>query len=177
MKLETERLFLRPIQIEDVATLSTLWTDPEVTRFMGGPRNYQELYKSLLEDVHARPQPKFDLWPVIEKTSRQVVGDCGIIDKEVDGSVEFELTYVLARSAWGKGYATEIATAIKDNAFKHLGLKRIIALIDPMNPASARVATKVGLLHEKDTVRPNGKTMQVFALSKDDIIASSIKEL
>lgn len=167
MKLETERLFLRPIQVADVAALATLWTDPEVTRFMGGPRNYQELYKELSEDTRIKPCPKFGLWPVIEKATRQVVGHCGIIDKEVDGVTEFELVYVLTKSTWGKGYATEIATAIKDHAFKHFDLKRIIALIDPMNPTSARVATKVGLRYEKDTVRPNGKIMQVFTLSND----------
>ena len=163
MKLETERLILRPLQAEDVAELTTLWADPEITRFMGGPRNYEEVYESLTEDARLKPPPTFDLWPVIEKTSDQIVGHCGLIDKEVDGSIEFELVYVLVGSARGKGYATEIASAIKDNAFKHHGLKRIISLIDPMNPASACVATKVGMQYEKDTIRPNKKVMQIFA--------------
>jgi len=167
MRLETERLLLRPIQAADVVALVTLWTDPEVTRFMGGPRDYQEIYKGLLEDVQVKLQPKFDLWPVIEKATRRVIGHCGILDKDVDGKTEFELTYVLTKSVWGRGYATEIATSIKDYAFKHLDLKRIIALIDPMNPVSARVATKVGLRYEKDTVRPNGKIIRVFTLSSD----------
>lgn len=168
MKLETERLFLRPLQTTDVAALASLWTDPEITQFMGGPRNYDEVYKELTEDARLKPPPAFDLWVVTEKATNQIVGHCGIIDKEVDGSNEFELIYVIARSAWGKGYATEIATAIKENAFKYLGLKRIIALINPMNPASARVAIKVGMQYEKDTIRPGGKIMQVFAMNEED---------
>ena len=164
MELETERLFLRPLQTSDIAALASLWADPEITRFMGGPRNYDEVHKDLTEDAQLQPQPKFDLWTVIEKATEQIVGHCGIIEKEVDDRDEHELVYVIAKCAWGQGYATEIASAIKDSAFEHLGLKRIIALIDPGNPASARVATKAGLQHEKDTVRPNGKTMQVFAL-------------
>lgn len=167
MELETERLFLRLIQVADVAALAALWTDPDVTRFMDGPRNYQELYKELSEDTRIKLHPKFGLWPVIEKATRQIVGHCGIIDKEVDGGTEFELVYVLIKSAWGKGYATEIVTSIKDHAFKHFDLKLVIALIDPMNPTSARVATKVGLRYEKNTVRPNGEIMQVFTLSND----------
>jgi len=169
MRLETERLYLRPLQVEDVVAITMLWTNPEITRFMGGPRNYDKVYKDLIEDAQLKPQPEFDLWVVIEKSTNQIVGHCGIIDKEVDGSSEFELIYVIARSAWEKGYATEIANAIKNNAFEYLGLKRIIALIDPMNPASARVATKVGLQYEKDTIRPSGKIMQIFATSKDSI--------
>ena len=164
MKLETERLFLRPLQTSDIATLASLWADAEITRFMGGPRNYDEVYKSLTEDAQLQPQPMFDLCPVIEKETNQIVGHCGIIEKEVDSRDEHELVYVIAKSAWGKGYATEIAGAIKDDAFEHLGLKRIIALIDPMNPASARVAVKAGLQYEKDTLRPNDRIMQVFAL-------------
>jgi hypothetical protein len=57
---------------------------------MGGPRNHQELYNELLEDTRIKPYPKFDLWPVVEKAKRQVVGHCGIIDKEVDGGPTFK---------------------------------------------------------------------------------------
>ncbi|MHA2404466.1 MAG: GNAT family N-acetyltransferase, partial [Candidatus Kariarchaeaceae archaeon] len=46
--------------------------------------------------------------------------------------------------------------------FNQLGLKRIIALIDPTNTASQHVATKVGLKYEKETVRTNGKIMRIF---------------
>jgi RimJ/RimL family protein N-acetyltransferase len=167
MIVETGRLLLRPIQDTDVTVLATLWTDPEVTRFMGGPRDYQEIHEILLGDVHAEPKPELDLWPVVEKATHRVIGHCGILDKDVDCKNEFELTYVLKKSVGGEGYATEIAICIKDYAFRHLGLNRIIALIDPMNPASARVATKVGMQYEKDTIRQTGKTMQIFALNND----------
>lgn len=167
MILETERLLLRPIQYTDVNVLASLWTDPEVTRFMGGPRDFQEIHKVLLEDVQAEIRPKFDLWPVVEKETHRVIGHCSILEKEVDGKNEFELIYMLEKSVWEKGYATEIAVCIKNHAFKQLGLNRIIALIDPMNPASARVATKVGMRYEKDVVRPTGKTMQIFVLNND----------
>jgi len=65
MKLKTERLFLRPLKVADVAVLAELWTDPEITRFMGGLRNCQELCEGLSEDVRVRPRPKFDLWHVM----------------------------------------------------------------------------------------------------------------
>ncbi len=56
------------------------------------------------------------------------------------------------RSAWGKGYATEAASAVRDFAFGMLGIKRRIAMIDPANLASIRVATKIGMKYEKEAI-------------------------
>ena len=168
MKLETDRLIIRPIQETDSASLADLWTDPDVTYYMGGPRNYKETLNSFVEDAQIKPPLKIDLWPVIEKATGQIIGHCGIIDKDVEGESEYEIVYVLAKSAWCKGFATEAATSITDYAFRQLGLKRIIALIDPNNPNSERVAIKTGLIYEKDTIRPNGKTMRIFVLNVED---------
>jgi RimJ/RimL family protein N-acetyltransferase len=169
MELETERLHLRSIRVEDVPALTAFWTDPDVTRYMGGPRNYKEVHAELMEDARLVVKPEFDLWVVIEKITGDIVGHCGIIDKDVDGIMEFELVYVIGKSSWGKGYATEISSAIRHFAFHRFGLKRIISLIDPANPASAHVATKVGLKYEKDVVRPGGKIMRLFSLNREDV--------
>jgi ribosomal-protein-alanine N-acetyltransferase len=168
MKIETDRLIIRSVQETDFEPLATLWADPDVTCYMGGPRNYEESLKILRECVQLDPQPVFDQWPVIEKRTGQVVGDCGILEKDIDGSNQYEIIYVLAKSAWGKGFATELASSLKDYAFTELGLKHVTALIDPDNAKSERVATKIGLRYEKDTVRPNGKNMRLFALNIED---------
>ena len=168
MKIETDRLMIRSIQEVDLEPLAALWADPEVTYYMGGPRNYEEILRILREDAQLNPQPAFDLWPVIEKETGQVIGHCGILEKDIDGRNQYEIVYVLAKSAWGKGFATEAATSLKDYALNQLGLKRVIALIDPDNVKSEKVATKIGLRYEKDTVRPNGKNMRLFALNIED---------
>ena len=168
MKIETDRLIIRSNQEVDLEPLAALWADPEVTYYMGGPRNYEEVLKDLREDVQLNPQPAFDLWPVIEKETGQIIGHCGILEKDIDGRNQYEIVYVLAKSAWGKGFATEVANSLKDYAVNQLGLKRITALVDPDNQKSEIVATKIGLRYEKETVRPNGKTMRLFALNIED---------
>ncbi len=168
MRLETERLLIRSLQVTDAPTLAKLWADPRVTKYMGGPRSYDDLYESFIKDAQVKLTPKIDLWPVVEKSTGQIIGHCGILDKNVDGKTEYELIYVLAKSVWGKGYATETATSIKNYAFQRLGLRRIIALIDPQNKVSELVAVKVGLHYEKDTKRPSGKKMRVFSLNMKD---------
>ena len=55
MQLETERLLLRSLQSTDILTLAALWSDSEVTRFMGGPRDYQSILKTLQEDLDQNP--------------------------------------------------------------------------------------------------------------------------
>jgi RimJ/RimL family protein N-acetyltransferase len=63
-----------------------------------------------------------------------------------------EIGYRLRRSSWGNGYATEAARAVRDYAFTVRGRKRLIALIDPSNAASLRVAEKIGMHYEKDVL-------------------------
>jgi ribosomal-protein-alanine N-acetyltransferase len=168
MKIETDRLIIKSNQEVDLEPLAALWADPEVTHYMGGPRNYEEILKILREDAQINPQPTFDLWPVIEKATGQIIGTAGILEKDIDGRSQYEIIYVLAKAAWGKGFATELASSLKDYAFDELGLKRVTALIDPDNVKSEMVATKIGFRCEKDTIRPNGKTMRLLALNIED---------
>lgn len=166
IQLETARLLLRPLQLEDAPTLALLWSDPDVTRYEGGPRKYDELIKLLEADARCTTPSDFDMLPVVEKSTGTVIGYCGLLDKAVDGKPEIELAYTFAKSAWGKGYATEMAIALKDDAFNRLGLERIISLIDPENIASQFVAQKVGMQYEKTTLRPGGRTLRVYAVSR-----------
>jgi len=163
MNLETKRLIIKPLEIADAEALSKIWTDPEVTRYMGGPRNYEEIYAEFVKDARDESPPKFDLWSVIEKTHGRLIGHCGLIDKDVEGQDEFELVYVLAKPYWGKGYATEISSSIANYAFNQLGLKRIISLIDPNNKASENVAKKIGMQYEKDILRHGDKIMRIYS--------------
>jgi RimJ/RimL family protein N-acetyltransferase len=154
------------MRVEDVDALTQLWCDPDVTRFMGGPRDYDTLHANLLKDIAEPVQPTFDLWTTVEAATGRIIGHCGIYDKEIEGVTEHEVIYVLARDAWGKGYATEAALAIKEYGFNTLGLARVIALIEPENVASERVARKAGFAFEREVVRPGGAVRKVYAASE-----------
>jgi RimJ/RimL family protein N-acetyltransferase len=66
--------------------------------------------------------------------------------------VEIEVGYRLARAFWGRGLATEAAEAVRDYAFRVLALPRLVAIIDPRNRPSIRVAEKTGLWYEKEVL-------------------------
>ena len=162
--LHTERLVLRRLHsTSEIAALLDLWTDPDVTNFMGGPRNREDLqadFEATLESPH---RDEYDLWPLLERDTLRVIGHCGLLHKDVDGAAEIEVVYVIARSEWGEGYASEIAQALVQHAFRKLGLTRLVALIDPGNVASERVAGKIGMRFERDVVRPGGAIRRVYA--------------
>ncbi len=167
MRVETDRLLLRPVEASDAAALLAMWSDPDVTRYMGGPRDPERVRQAIEEEARTGAPYPMGLWPVVEKASGRVIGDCGLLEKEVGGRVEVELVYVFAADSWGKGYATEAASAVRDYAFHSLRLIRIIALINPDNVASARVAEKAGLTFERETLRPSGTVRRLFSMHAD----------
>jgi RimJ/RimL family protein N-acetyltransferase len=160
---ETGRLIIRPLTEVDVPVIASLWADERVTRFMGGPREFEKVSASLRDDLNAPPL-RLDLWPVVEKSTGKVVGHCGLLPKTVDGIEQVELVYVIAAGSWGCGYATEAALALRDHALRSLRIPRLISLIDPANTASERVALKAGMKFDAETIRPGGKAMRVYAL-------------
>ncbi|MFN2236292.1 MAG: GNAT family N-acetyltransferase; N-acetyltransferase, partial [Anaerolineales bacterium] len=162
--LQTKRLRLRRLQSSDVEALIELWSDPEVTKHLGGPRDRGKLEKIFEEEVKNPFAEQYDLWPVEEKQLKEVIGDCGLLAKEVDGREEIELVYVFKAPAWGKGYATEIGQALVQYAFEELQLGRVIALIEPENEASERVALKIGMNFEKEVIRPGGAKRKVYVI-------------
>ena len=165
--LETPRLRLRPQKPADLSFLVGLWSDPEVTRFMGGPRDPEELARSFQQVALDPGADKFDLWPVEERQSGRLVGHCGLLEKQVEGRGEIELVYLIAVPDWGRGLATEIAAALRDRAFGPLGLDRLIALIHPENLASERVALRVGMRLEREIIRPGGNRRKLYVLEAE----------
>lgn len=166
--LQTERLYLRRLQNSDISALIDLWCDPDVTEHLGGPRDRVKLKTIFEEDAENPFAYEYDLWPVAEKQTNEVIGHCGLLDKEIDGQAEIEINYIFKPSAWGQGYATEIGKAIVEYAFAEKELERIIALIKPENEASESVALKIGMQFEKEVVRPGGVRRKVFVIAAEN---------
>jgi RimJ/RimL family protein N-acetyltransferase len=168
---ETERLLIRSHEAGDVEPLARLWCDPTATAYMGGPRDFGRVCQSIREDVALPERPPFDLWAVIERATGDVIGHCGLLDKEIEGHPEIELVYIVAPRLWGRGYATEAGEAIKSYALTSLGRDRLVALIHPDNRASARVAEKLGFRLDRAVERPHG-TMHLYAFAADGLAIS-----
>jgi ribosomal-protein-alanine N-acetyltransferase len=147
--LETPRLVLRTWTLDDAEAAFAVYSDPEVMRFLSGPpaRDVEETRARLAaRPIAQQERYGFCLWAVVEKATGTVIGSCGL--KHLDDGPDVEVGYHLARSAWGKGYATEAAAACLRYGFERLGLRRILAVVNPANGASRRVLEKIGMRFE-----------------------------
>src|SRR4028119_1201674 len=137
---QTERLFLRHFHILDYESMFSIFGDSEVMRFGDGVQTKEWIQRWLMTRLdHYHQERGFGPYAVVEQKNREVIGYCGLFFfPDVNGQPEIELGYRLARAKWSKGYATEAAFAVRDFAFQTLGVKRLIAMIDPQNGASIR---------------------------------------
>jgi RimJ/RimL family protein N-acetyltransferase len=151
-RLLTKHLFLRHFHILDEDAMYGVFGDAEVMKYGDGPQTKEWIRDWLLTCLERYYQTwGFGPYAVVEQSTQNVIGYCGLFHyPDVNGQREVEIGYRLRLSAWGKGYATEAARAVRDYAFTMLGMKRLIAMIDPSNTASIRVAEKIGMQYEQD---------------------------
>ncbi len=141
--LLTPRLKLRPLRRADLDELHRLWSDPLLEPWIG-PHTRAETAQEL--DFHIAQQARcgWGMLAVEERATGRFVGDCGLQPFELRGP-EVELGYDLLPAFWGRGYATEAATAVLCWALTSLALERVVAVTKPANVASVRVLEKAGL--------------------------------
>ncbi|WP_116451582.1 GNAT family N-acetyltransferase [Blastococcus litoris] len=145
--IRTDRLLLRELSMDDLDALAALYRDPEVRRyFPDGTRTYEQTREELawVIDVYYR-RYGYGLWAAVDRGTGSFVGRCGLLPWEIGGRTEVEVAYLLDRAVWGRGLATEAALAIAGHAFATLPVDRLIAMVDPANTASRRVAEKIGM--------------------------------
>jgi len=144
--LRTARLVLRSARVDDAQTVfDTYATDPEVTRYLTwSPHGSVEETKVFLrsrEDANAGGR---DLaWLAWDAAG----GLVGTVALNLSGH-RASLGYLVARSFWGRGYATEMGSGAVDWALDQPGIWRAWAVCDVENPASARVLQKVAMEYE-----------------------------
>ena len=87
----------------------------------------------------------------IEKSSGDFIGLGGIIMREMNPGVDFEITYSFFPGYWGKGYATELAVHFKNFAFSNIETRSVVSMIHKDNLASINVAQKNGMTFASKT--------------------------
>jgi GrpB-like predicted nucleotidyltransferase (UPF0157 family)/RimJ/RimL family protein N-acetyltransferase len=146
LPIATERLRLREFVAADFDDVHRVESDREVMRYMfRGPRSEQETRTYLSHLLDAQRQSPRSTWElaVVHRDTGRVIGACDLTLNLHQG--DGDLGYTLAKDAWGRGYATELAGALMRAGFEQLELARIYSLCAVDHPASARVLEKAGL--------------------------------
>ena len=147
--LETARLRLREFVPQDADALLAVLGDPVTMQYYPAPFDRKAVAEWIGKNVGRYQRDGYGLWAMVLKDSGELIGNCGCILQEVEGTSHIEIGYHVRRDLWGNGYATEAARACMEYAFAKLEVARVISMIRPENMQSRRVAEKNGLTCEK----------------------------
>lgn len=149
LRLQTERLNLRPLQLADADDLFRMHSDAEFMRYWAWApwtalAQAVQLIESDIQQIAAGQHVRLGLF---RREDGRFVGTCSLFNL-VRGCRRAEIGYGIVRAHWRQGYMAEAVGALVDWAFGPLGLNRLEADIDPRNLASARSLEKLGFLRE-----------------------------
>lgn len=167
-------MLLRPFETADVPAAHTVYGDAEAMRYVGegGAVPPEETARMIAAYRAHQFEHGFAFWAMMDRGTGVLIGDAGL---EITAH-GVELGYTLARSAWGRGLATEAAQLCVAAAFGPLELSRLVALADVENPASARVLEKIGFLRQ-GRVAAFGRPHHAFELTPHQLVTSNVRPL
>jgi RimJ/RimL family protein N-acetyltransferase len=148
-ELRTERLLLRRWQESDLAPWAAMNADPEVREHLGDLLTREQADASVARYEAAFEAHGFGWFAVEVPATGEFIGFAGL--DRIDEGLPFtgvEIGWRLARSAWGKGYATEAARAVLAFGFETLGLPEILALTTVGNVRSQAVMRRIGMTRD-----------------------------
>lgn len=150
IQLDTPRLILRRVTMEDAEAAFNNWTsDPEVTKFLRWPahQNISDTEKVLNMWVESYADPTFYLWGIQIKKTGQLIGTMSVVDmQEKTGTLH--IGYCIGVPWWNQGYTSEALSRVIQFLFDEVGALRIESQHDPDNPHSGQVMAKCGLVYE-----------------------------
>ncbi len=160
--LETSRLRLREMSLDDLEFVAAMLADPEVMRYYPKCYSRDEAAAWIQRQMDRYSRFGHGLWLVSDKATSQPVGQVGLVMQTVRALDEREVGYLIHRPFWRRGFATEAAVACRDYALTGLGSEHVISLIRPENLRSQGVARKIGMRPESGLVQHGGFEHLVF---------------
>jgi len=176
MPLESDRLVTRLLTSNDLADLSALFEDPVYTKFLPFDPELSPAQKAayfITRQLTRYLEGSFGLHAIMDKSSKNLVGTCGLIKHHLQGIDELEIGYQLFKHEQGKGYATEAAHLFLNFGFHQTNHASIIALIDPNNHASIKVALRHQFSPEKQ-IRLDHSNLMLFRLLRKNFLNNNL---
>jgi RimJ/RimL family protein N-acetyltransferase len=146
--IETERLVIRPWQPDDRPAFTAVMAHPEVNQYVHGGKPYTEAEVDQWFERQARQlaEHRMCMGALVEKSNNRVAGISGV--QPLGTTTDIEIGWILAREAWGRGFATEAGAACMRYVLETLQRPRAVAIIDSANDPSKRVAARLGMTYE-----------------------------
>jgi RimJ/RimL family protein N-acetyltransferase len=169
--VDTARLLLRVPELADAEPLMGIFWDPEVVEqkqvtLREPPGGLELALKNTNDMMRQWDLRGYGQWSVIEKATRHLIGCVGFYHPQQPWP-GVDLGWLIHRSRWGHGFATEAATAALGWFWQHTRIDRVVSLIGPDDRRSIRIATKIGERFERTGVDPvHGDPVHVYSIAR-----------
>lgn len=162
LEITTDRLVLQPITADHFEAHARIVGDAGVMRYiLDAPMTRAQAWWNIARYVGHWQMRGYGMYAAIERSSGNLIGHMGFLNPE--GGRGFELGWILARDAWGKGFASEGTRALVAHAFGQLDQTRIVCVINADNARSIAVAERLGAeLQSEET--EGGKRLMIYGI-------------
>ena len=168
MKLETNRLILRELTMEDFNDLFEILSDEETMKHYPRPFDEQKVRDWIQWNICNYQTFGFGLWAVVLKENNKMIGDCGITMQNIDGEIKPEIGYHINKKYQRQGYATEAAIRCRDFAFENTPFNMIYSYMKYTNVGSYSVALNNGMKLIKEYEDPKNKISKAYAITRSE---------
>ena len=165
--VETERLLIREWTPEDIQLLHKVMSDPDVMKYVW---DYQPATKQRVEDfvltcIEESSTGSWSTWAVVLKEEGELIGYCGFLVRSYgEYKGETEMGWLLDKTYWRKGLATEAAKAVLDFGLEKWSFKKVIAAARSENQQSLKVMQKIGMKTLPPSMNPKGRLIPHYGI-------------
>ena len=168
MRIETKRLILREMTMEDFEALHAIFSDSETMKYYPAPFDEEKTRSWIYRNQARYAELGFGLWAVVLKETGKVIGDCGVTMQKIHGQILPEIGYHIRKDHQRKGYATEAARACRDFVFDQLNMEAVYSYMKSTNIASCGVAVKNGMDFIEEYDDPVNVRTRVYRITRMD---------
>lgn len=167
--LETERLFLREMTMDDFDALYAVLSDAEIMQHYPYTFDEERVRSWIERNMDRYKNDGFGLWAVCLKNTGEMIGDCGLTLQNIEGQILPEIGYHIRRDQQRKGYAKEAATAVRDWAFGNTEYPALYSYCKYTNVGSFKTAESIGMHFEKEYEDEANKITHVSVIRREDL--------
>ena len=170
MMIETKRLILREMTLDDQKDICNVVADPETMKFYRKEFLEQYALKWITWNLDNYKKYGFGLWAIILKETGELIGDCGITIQRIDGELLPEIGYHIHKNFWRQGYGKEAAAAVRDWGFNNTKYDCLYSYMTSDNVPSYSTAASIGMKKIKEYLPEDDEEgmLSVYAITKQE---------
>ncbi|WP_026491966.1 GNAT family N-acetyltransferase [Butyrivibrio sp. XPD2002] len=166
--LETERLFLREMNMDDFDALYAVLADRDIMQHYPYTFDADRVRDWIKRNMKRYKDNGFGLWAVCLKETEEMIGDCGLTLQNIEGEMLPEIGYHIRKDCQHKGYAKEAAGAVRDWAFTNTDYPSLYSYCKYTNEPSYKTAEAIGMHFAKEYLDEANEITHVSVMNRED---------